>query len=141
MTPMNLPKPFCGHMVVEAVREDTAEYMKKKIGLKEDMHLAKSGFTIATGSVQVDEETGAQKWVHDSNVKVPLKKATILEMSPDCYGEVYKRKYGEDVGRTPIVGDIVMFIPMQTYKLDPEGKYHLIADEDVFAYYKGKEND
>ena len=110
-----LPTPHCGNMVIEIIKEDSTEYKKKMYGMENSV-LALPDMVDAY---------------------VPVKKGKILSMATDCYGERYVSRYGKD-GIHPEVGDTVMFIPNQSYRIDAENKYHIIADEHVIAYYKAE---
>ncbi len=129
---IKLPEPFLGRLVLEAVEQDVSDYLADKSKLDKDSHLRKSGFEIVAASV--DAERGGYKV--DKDLKVPLKKGKIIKAAPDAFGESFQKKYGAEVGKLG-VGDLVWFIPMQTYKLEPSGKYHIIGDEDVIAYERG----
>jgi hypothetical protein len=120
---MKLPKPFLGRALIEAINEDVMGYMEEKMGVSKE--LKAMGFqlpeTVKKGTV-------------------PLKKGIILETAPDWYGEKFQTSNGTDVGETPDVGDIVWFVPNETFAIDVDRKYHLLNDCDVVAYERGKEN-
>lgn len=117
---MNLPKPFLGRALIEAMNENTEEYLRKKLGMENS--------PIAL------PDTVSKKGV------VPLHKGKILETAPDWYGEIFQNKCGTDTGYVPIIGDVVWFVPNETFAIDPERKYHLLNDCDVVAYERGTEN-
>lgn len=119
-----MPKPFLGRMLIEALEEDTSEYLGQKAGINEAETLKSLGFKIA------DVGKG----------KVPLKRGKILEMAPDCFGEKFQNNNGSDVGEIPSVNDIVWFVPNETFAIDPERKYHLLNDCDVVGFERGTEN-
>lgn len=135
-TKPRLPKPFMGRIIVEAIHEELGEFLAEKAGLDKESELAKSGFEIVAAKVkQVQGEYIDSSYEIDTGLKVPLKKGKIIDMAPDAFGPAFQNRYGPGVEVLKI-GDTVMFIPMQTYKLDPAGEYHLIADQDVLAYYR-----
>lgn len=121
----NIPKPFLGRMILEALEEEVTDYKNELYGLEEEGELAKKGFKLA----QVDE-----------NIRVPLKKGRIIEMAIDCFGERYAHNYGKDSAEHAKEnikpGTTVMFIPNQTYKVDTKGQYHIIADEHIICFIK-----
>lgn len=118
--PIHLPKPFLGRILTEAVEDDVAEYMREKAG-------------ISKNSVIALPENYMQKH------SVPVKKGRIIDMAPDAFGEAFQNKYGFDVGQIPTLGDVVMFIPGQSYRVDLDEKYHMIADEDIIAFFPNKD--
>lgn len=128
MTLETLPEPFLGRIIVEVLVESMDEFKRKKAGLDKLQDQ-----TFASQFVLVDAPGS------DNRATVPHKKGRIVKMAPDAFGECYKRKYGQDAGRAE-VGDTVWFVPMQTYKLDDENKYHLIGDEDILCYQRGSKN-
>jgi hypothetical protein len=70
-----------------------------------------------------------------------LNRGRIIEVAPD-WGSLLKQKFSEyETGDwyMPGVGDIVWFVPNETFALDPEKKYHLINDTDIVAYERGNE--
>lgn len=114
---IKLPIPCNGRMILEVIKEDALEHKKKTLGME--------------NSILVLPESLVE------NSYVPCKKGIILTMAPDAFGKRYVKNYGDD-GTHPEVGDVVMFIPNQSFKIDPEGRYHIIGDEHVIAYYKGE---
>lgn len=123
MLEMQLAEPFLGRMVIEIIKEDAQAHIKEKIkaaGTVSDEFLKK--FDLGT------EVKG----------KVPFSKGRIVKKSPDCFGSAFKDRFG-DVGYIPSEGDIVLFIPNESYKMDPEDRFHLLGDCDVAGYIK-KEN-
>lgn len=112
---MNLPKPFLGRALIEVINENTEQYLKKKMGMENSI--------IALPEMTTSKE-------------VPIKKGVVLETAPDWYGEAFELKNGSDVGYKPQKGDIVWFVPNETFACDPERKYHLLNDCDVVGYEK-----
>ncbi len=55
-------------------------------------------------------------------------------MASDAFGERFKKNYGTDF-TAPKIGDIVLFVNNQTFKVDTEGKYHILGDEQVIGFY------
>jgi len=108
-----LPKPFLGRLLIEAMDADVEEHLKKAVGLSSDSRLALPDSYKEQNSV-------------------PVKKGRVIDMAVDAFGDAFRNKYGE-VGKTPELGDVVYFIPGQSYKIDIEAKYHLISDEDIMA--------
>lgn len=113
-----LPKPFLGRMLLEAMDDDVENYMREKAGVAKDSKI-----------ILPDD--------YKQKHAVPIKKGKVIDMAPDAYGEAFINKYG-NVGEIPTVGSTVMFIPGQSYKVDLEGKYIMIGDEDVIAFYRGE---
>lgn len=111
-----LPKPFLGRILTEAVEDDISEYMKEKAG-------------ISKNSLIALPENYIQKH------SVPVKKGKIVDMAVDAFGDAFRSRYGHDVGEIPGIGDVVMFIPGQSYKVDIDERYHMLADEDVIAFF------
>ncbi len=110
-----LPKPFLGRILTEAVDDNVEEYIREKAG-------------ISKNSLIALPEDYKQKH------SVPIKKGRIIDMAVDAFGEAFQRRYG-DVGELPKIGDVVMFIPGQSYKVDLDEKYHMLADEDILAFF------
>lgn len=106
---------FLGRIEVEIIKEDVLTYKRELYGLSKDSSL-----------VLPDMDTG----------HVPYRLGKILKMAPDAFGERFKRCYGSDFIR-PELGDTLMFVPNQSYRLDHAGNYHIIGDEHIIAFYKG----
>jgi hypothetical protein len=105
-------EPFLGRLLIEIIEEDVEQYMKEKAGIKgESLIVLPDSFT----------ETH----------RVPLHRGTILKKAPDAFGEAFKKKMGGDIGTVPEVGDLVYFVPNQTYPIDIDKKYHLLNDTDI----------
>lgn len=126
---IKLPKPFLGRLILEALPDDTQAYLKTRMGLSEDSIL--KDLIIADGDR--DERTGEFRTTIKAG-QVPLQKGKILDMAPDAFGKMFQDKYGTDARQGIKIGDVVMFVPNQTYKLDAESKYHLIADDHIVAF-------
>lgn len=136
---INLPEPFLGRLVIEILQESVEDYKKALYGFDtktEDKESSefRSKFEIVSAITEVDENGNVRHVA--SKDKVPFKKGKILKMAPDAFGERFKKNYGTD-GSLPAIGDTIMFVPNQTYKIDPAGKYHIIGDENIIAFYKG----
>lgn len=116
MNDVKLPKPFLGRILTEAVDDDIEQYIREKAGVSKDSLIALP-------------ENYKQKH------SVPIKKGKIIDMAVDAFGEAFQNKYGQDVGALPKIGDVVMFIPGQSYRVDIDEKYHMISDEDVIAFF------
>ncbi len=115
-----LPKPFLGRILTEAVDDDVEQHIKEKAGLGRD------------SLIQLPTE---YKKTHS----VPIQKGRIIDLAADAFGEAFVNKYGVDTGAVPGLGDVVMFIPGQSYKVDLEAKYHIVSDEDVIAWFPKEE--
>lgn len=139
-----LPEPFLGRLILEAIETDLATYINEKRGVneKESPYLKNSGFTVIQAETVLDEYEQAKSgksYKISKSGSIPTKKGIVIKMSPDAFGSTFQSRYGEDVGNTPKIGDTVMFIPGQSHRLDLEEKYHMISDEDVLAVYPKKE--
>lgn len=138
---VNLPEPFLGRMILEIIKESPDEYKKALYGLDaptddEVVSEFRSKFEIVEADVVVDEDGNTQTISKQNKSIVPFKKGVILVMAPDAFGERYKKNYGTDGGPPPEVGDTVLFVPNQTYKIDAAGQYHIIGDENIVALYR-----
>lgn len=119
----NLPRPFLGRILTEGLDDDVEQHIKQKAGLDKDSLIQLPGDYKAKHSI-------------------PVQKGRIIDLAPDAFGEAFQNKYGFDTGKRPGLGDIVMFIPGQSYKVDIEGKHHIVSDEDVIAiFYKEETKD
>jgi len=115
-------KPFLGRIIVEAMHEDVEEHMKKQLG-------------IEGSRLTLPEE-------YKAKYSVPLTKGRILLKSENSFGPRFEKIFGTEFaeeGRNLKVGDIVYFLPNQTFNMDPEGKIHEIADEHIMGYIKAEE--
>lgn len=135
----NLPKPFLGRLVVEAIKESVEDHLAKLAKLEDYKELSKMGFQIVAAETTVDEYTGEKKLQMKKGIRTPIKRGRILKVSPDAFGDRFLEKCGMDVGDVPTIGDVVWFIPNDTYQIDQEGKYHIINDCDVVAVDEKKE--
>jgi hypothetical protein len=121
-------KPFLGRIVIEIVRDAAEDHLKKQYE--------------STG-VSKEFLNQFQLAPNQKNRKTPISKGRILKMAPDAFGEAFKDRYGSDY-EVPSVGDVVYFIPNESYRLDPNDEYHLVGDCDIVAYEsqnnKGEEN-
>lgn len=130
-----LPEPFLGRMVIETIKEDSEDYLKKQ--MKKDMQVSSeflNKLELVTMQEEIDPETGRKKFVHAKR-RVPISKGKIIKMAPDCFGEAFVNKYGDGF-YTPKIGDVILFIPNESFKIDAEDKYHLVCDCDVIGYHK-----
>lgn len=112
-------EPFLGRLIIEALPDDTEDYLKEMYGVGKDSKLA------LPDSVLSD--------------KVPLSKGKIVAKSKHSFGERFEKWYGKDIaaeGRALGIGDIVYFVHNQSYSTDPEKKYHVISDEHIVGYTK-----
>lgn len=115
-------KPFLGRLIVEAMHEDVEEHMKKQLGIE--------------GSKLALPEAYKAKY------SVPLTMGKILKISKNSFGPRFERIYGTEhaeEGRSLKEGDVVYFLPNQTFNMDAEGKIHEIADEHIMGYIKAEE--
>lgn len=111
--------PFLGRLIVEGIQEDTDAYLKEMYGVSKNSILAMPDSVLAD--------------------KVPLCKGKIVKLGIATFGDRFEKWYGSDIAqeaRTLKEGDIVYFVPNQTYKLDVKGKYHIVSDEHVMGYVK-----
>lgn len=131
-----LPEPFIGRMVIETIKEDADEYLKEKMGseLNVSSEFLKK-LELQTMDVQVDEH--GRKTYIPVKKRVPISKGRIVKMAPDCFGECFVNKYG-DVGYTPKLGDIVLFIANESYRIDSADQYHLVCDCDIQGFIKAE---
>lgn len=120
-----------GRLLLEIIVENTQEHLREKRGVTKEGPL--KDFVIADG--KVDERTGEFRISEVTN-KVPYSKGRIMEMAPDAFGERFKQRYGNDVEKLEL-NDIVWFVPFESYKVDVEGKYHMISDQDIVAFERG----
>jgi hypothetical protein len=128
----HLPRPFLGRLLIEAVQESVEEHIAKLYKLEQEApSLKEKGFQIVYGEDVMDKETGDVKFKVKDKLRTPIKRGRIIKMAPDAFGELFIEKRGTDIGETPSLGDIVWFIPNETYQIDKEGTYHFINDTDV----------
>lgn len=109
--------PFLGRLVLEGLRDDVDDYRRKALKMSENSPIILPEM--------------------DWKARVPLKKGKIIDMAVDCFGLAFEHNYGADCAqfaRKHIkCGTVVMFIPEGTYKVDAEGKYHIINDTGIIA--------
>ncbi len=123
--------PILGGILLEAIVEDLQAHIAEKRGLAKDSELAKLGFTVEYAEVTTKEEQAVTgRMYKNRSGNVPAQKGIVLRKATDAYGECFKAKYGDDC-EIPEIGDTVMFIPGQAFKVDFDGKYLIIKDEDV----------
>lgn len=136
---MQLPEPFLGRMLLEVIQEDSDEFLKKKDSVETGVSKAfLDTLQIVHGDMVTDEITGERKFKKASG-KVPNTMGKIIKLAPDAFGEAFKTRYG-DVGYVPEMGDTVMFIANDGYRVGVEGKYYIISDEGVVGYIKAEVN-
>lgn len=131
----DLPEPFLGRMIVEVITESTAEFKRRQLGIKKDSLIAVPDEVFGMQTIY-DDYGNAHQVKEEQRATVPHKHGKILKIAPDAFGEAFMNRY-----KCPTklnVGDIVWFVPMQTYKLDEKGKFHIIGDEDIIAYKRGQ---
>ncbi len=114
---MKLPKPFLGRLLVEVIRDDAEDHLRKQ-------------YKMENSVLQLPETMTAKK--------LPVSKGRILEMAPDAFGRVFKERYGDEM-ECPAIGDVVWFIPNESYRVDSRDTYHIVADQDIVAFEKGEE--
>lgn len=117
-------QPFLGRLVLEIVRDSADEHLKKQYESTGVSREFLSQFEIAG----------------TKNKKTPIVKGRIVKKAPDAFGQAFRDRYGNDFNE-PEIGNIVYFIPNETYRLDPNDQYHLVGDCDIVAYERGQEND
>ena len=98
--------PFLGRMIVEV---DPNE-VKKKLGVS----------VIALTDDYIKQNQRATR------------EGKVLKIAEDAFTGKFSERYGR-LEHTPKVGDIVVFVPYETFPLDKEGLYHILADVDVIA--------
>ena len=118
-------KPFLGRLVIKTISSEASvqNYLRKLSGFSED-------------SLLVLPET-----IGDRN-RVPVTTGEIVLIGDKSFGERFEKWYGKDCaeeGKKLSIGDIVQFVENQTYKLDLEGNYYMISDEQILGYVKVKE--
>ena len=119
---MKLFEPFLGRLTVEALPDDTEEYLKEMYGVSKNSLLALPEDVLSD--------------------RCPLSKGKIIKISQHSFGERFEKWYGKDIaeeGRSLKLGDTVYFIPNNTYSVDPKKKYHVISDEHIIGYIKVEE--
>ena len=117
----NLPKPFLGRILTEALDDDVEAHLKEKAGIGKN------------SLIQLPED-------YKKKHSIPVQKGRIIDLAPDAFGEAFQNKYG-NIGPTPGLGDIVMFLPGQSFKVDIEAKYHIVGDEDIIAWFNTENKD
>lgn len=136
---VKLPRPFLGRLLITPVKENLNDVKKKqmdelveqKLGIKAE----ERKIILAQGETDYNPETGRfDKFKLKEEIFLPYQRGKILAMASDAYGETYERKYGKDGAPYPVVGDVIYYIPGQAYKIDADGKYYYIADEDVMGF-------
>lgn len=130
----SLPRPFLGRLLIEAVDTDVREHLEKLAKLDEAPSLKNAGFQIVNAEADIDPETGVSKgYKMKSQLRTPIKRGRIIKMAEDSFGQWFMEKRGDDIGIVPKLGDVVWFIPNETYQIDVHGKYHLVNDIDIVA--------
>jgi len=133
----DLPEPFLGRLVIETIKEDSEALIKARIA-SETKGTVSTEFlnriTLVTTEEQTDMDTGRTKHVI-AKKRVPISKGRILKKAPDAFGDYFKSRYG-DVGYTPDIGDVVLFIPNESSRLEPTDTYHFLNDCDIQGYHK-----
>jgi hypothetical protein len=114
-----------GRILLEILEESKDVYYNQinKVSEKSE-YLAKLGFQVAKPTEEAERVVG-----------VPTRFGKVVRMGKAAYGKAFVHNYGEDAIIELKVGDVVCFTPMQTYKLDNEGKYHLISDDHVHCVW------
>lgn len=110
-------KPFLGRIVVEILQDSAEDHLKNKLGAE---------LKVSSEFLQKFQLVEAQ------NKRTPISKGKIVNLAPDAFGELFMSKYGHM--ECPKIGDIVLFIPNESYKLDVENTHHVINDVDIVGY-------
>lgn len=103
-------EPFLGKIIVEIVTEDIEDYLKEIHGI------GKSSLIVLPDTVKIG--------------RMPLQKGKIVKKAQDAFGEAFRQRYGNDF-KEPKDGDVVWWIPNQSYKIDIYDKFHAITDQDI----------
>lgn len=113
-------EPFLGRLIVEVLRDSAEEHIKKQEEAKGVSREFLDQFEI----------------VGTKGKKTQITKGKIVKMAPDAFGAMYKERYGED-GVKLNIGDVVYWIPNDSYRVDPNDEYHVISDCNIVMYEKG----
>lgn len=116
-------RPFLGRILLEAIEDSADSHLKDKLQDKVSKEFLDKFVMTET-----------------KNKKVSISKGKIVKMAQDSFGQAYKNIYGSD-HEVPEVGDVLYFVPNQSYQFDSANKYHLIAENDIVGYIKGKDYD
>lgn len=126
-------------MIIEVIKEETVDYLRKRLddeakskGVSEEFL---NKFQVVFGETRETEE--GEKKFELTKERIGISKGKVLSMSPDCFGEAFKTKFGVD-REVPKVGDIVFFVPHKTYQLDAENKIHILDDCEIVGYLESE---
>lgn len=84
---------------------------------------------------QIKEDLGLSR---DSLIELPEERkyalgsnrGEVIKMAKDAFGRKYQEAFGEDVN-PPEIGDTIHFVPYQSARMDKEGKYYKIKDDQI----------
>lgn len=138
MTIKKLPHPFLGRLKIKVIKDGVDDYFKQK--LKAETKVSSEfldRFEVVKQEEHIDPETG-RKVFSAPKVRMPVARGLIVEAATDAYGKAFEDRYGF-LEYKPKPGDIVWFIPNQSYRIDVEDLYHFIADDDIVGYLTKEE--
>lgn len=132
--------PFCGRVIIKVITETVSEHLGKQRGLDKTDHLKNAGFQIVSAESVEDEYTGKKILKMNDNLRVPYQKGVLIKLSPDAFGEVFKKNRGNDIGPVPELGDTVWFFRNMTYPIDAAMEYHLLNDTDIVGFERKQQS-
>lgn len=133
-------RPFLGRMLVKIIKEDTKKHLDKKVLAEHEGKVSKEfldKFEVIRGEDRIDPVTGQKRFEILKN-RLPINRGTIVTMSPDCFGEAFKTKFGND-REYPGIGDTVIFTPNKSYQVDSENEYHIVDDCELAGWIKAED--
>jgi|SRR6185437_10333885 len=110
-------KPFLGRIIVEAIGNDTEQYLRKELGMENSV-LALPENVINQG-------------------RVPITRGVIISKGDVSFGDRFEKFYGKDAadeGRSLQKGDIIQFVANQSQQLAHKSPYYIVSDEHILGY-------